>query len=85
MDLRRWKIWMVWVDEDTEYITARKSGLDGCIQYKLGCGHPSQIFWPCIPQHTPFTLRSKIQDLGPEIPTLLSSREEITHPAQQRK
>jgi hypothetical protein len=25
--------------------TARKSGLDGRIQYKLGCGHLIQLFW----------------------------------------
>ncbi|PLW54713.1 hypothetical protein PCANC_11674 [Puccinia coronata f. sp. avenae] len=27
---------------------APKFELDGCIQYKLGCNHPSQLFWKCL-------------------------------------
>jgi hypothetical protein len=27
--------------------TASNAGSDGRIQYKLGCDHPSQLFWQC--------------------------------------
>ncbi|PLW50867.1 hypothetical protein PCASD_01097 [Puccinia coronata f. sp. avenae] len=34
---------------------------DGCIRYKLGCDHPSQLFWQCLSGSNCWTLPNSIQ------------------------